>query len=353
MTEADAKAQAASAEDITAEQARIDAMMLRDVSEYDAIVVNRLMKIYPAAFGQPQKVANRCLSFGVRHGECLGLLGPNGAGKTTCINQLCGFMPPTDGYAVVHGMSILDSMKKIYAIMGVCPQDNHLWDTLTAREHLLFYGRLKNMYGQELDQAIIKALADVQLSSSIDHQAGTFSGGMKRRLSVAISLMGNPLLCYLDEPSTGLDPASRRTLWKCILEAKSQRSMILTTHSMDEAERLCNRLGIFIDGGLHSLAEPKKLTERWGGAYVLTISAPKARAQEITEMVRSIAPTMKCTHSIADTQTFQVLTSEVALSSVFRIMQEKKEALEIRDWGIANSTLEEAFIKIAKGAIGT
>ena len=317
-------------------------------------MVRKIRKVYPAINGNPAKVANKGVSFGIRHGECLGLLGPNGAGKTTCINMLCGFMTPTSGEAYAEGLSILDTMSKIYTIMGVCSQDNHLWESLTAREHLLFYGRLKNIMEADLEAAIEASLRSVKLLGSIDDQAGTFSGGMKRRLSVAISLIGDPLICYLDEPSTGLDPASRRTLWTAVKEAKKKSAVLLTTHSMEEAEVLCDRLGIFIDGALHCLGPPKSLTERYGGTYNVTTSTEKGASEPpITALVQSLSPEMLMTHSISGTYMYELQAHQVSLGQVFEAMLGKAEELSIRDWGIANTTLEEAFIKIAKGAIGT
>jgi len=347
--------------DVVEEAARVCAMVgpespwatTGDGAGLDPVIVDRVRKVYPAANGNPPKVANRGVSFSVRRGECLGLLGPNGAGKSTCIHMLCGFMGPTSGQAMVHGLSILTEMKKIFTLMGVCPQDNHLWDTLTAREHLLFYGRLKNIPTPELPAAIEKALAAVNLLLNIDQQAGTYSGGMKRRLSVAISLIGSPMVCYLDEPSTGLDPASRRLLWQCVKQAKRDTSILLTTHSMEEAEALCDRLGIFIDGGLHCLAPPKVLTERYGGTFVLTIAAPMEQSDAVAAMVKAMAPGSKCTHSVSGTQTFEFPRSDVTLSQVFNVMIFQRDKYQIRDWGIANTTLEEAFIKISDGAIGT
>jgi ABC-type multidrug transport system ATPase subunit len=201
------------------------------------------------------------------------MLGPNGAGKTTTINMLTGFTTPTRGTATVEGFSILAHMRQIYSIMGVCPQHDILYDTLSPREHLTFYGVLKNLGKEELSDAIEGALRNVDLLDVIDTPAGTFSGGMKRRLSVAIALIGRPLVCYLDEPSTGLDPANRRLLWDSIKRAKASRTILLTTHSMQEAEGLCDRLSIFVDGQAKCIGAPKSLTMRFGAVYNLVITA--------------------------------------------------------------------------------
>ena len=164
--------------------------------------------------------------------------------------MLVGFLAPTEGTAIVEGLDIRSDMDEIYQIMGVCPQNNLLWETLTAREHLLFYGRLKNLNGVALTSAVDALLRKVNLfhGGVGDKRCGEYSGGMKRRLSVAISFIGNPLVVYLDEPSTGLDPASRRNLWQVVKDAKKDRAIILTTHSMEEAEVLCDRISIFVDG---------------------------------------------------------------------------------------------------------
>lgn len=170
-----------------------------------AIIIKDLSKTFPPlSRNAPKKVAVESLTMAVSRGECFGLLGPNGAGKSTTINILTGFLTPTSGTAHIMGHDITTSMQTIHQIMGVCPQDNLLWETLTAREHLFFYGRLKNLRGRALASAVESALKSVNLyyGGVADKQVKKYSGGMKRRLSVAISFMGDPLVVYLDEPST-------------------------------------------------------------------------------------------------------------------------------------------------------
>lgn len=151
-----------------------------------------------------EKAAVRGLTLSIARGECFGLLGPNGAGKSTTLNCLTGSLEPSSGTAVVDGFDIRRDLGAIYTRMGVCPQDNLLWEALTAREHLLFYGRLKNLRGAELAAAADAALRSVNLlnGGTGEKQVRTYSGGMKRRLSVAISLIGSPSIVYMDEPST-------------------------------------------------------------------------------------------------------------------------------------------------------
>jgi ABC-type multidrug transport system ATPase subunit len=135
-------------------------------------------------------------------------------------------------------------------MMGVCPQDNVLWDDLTGPEHLRFYGRLKNVSGPQLEEEIDELLKAVNLHEDKSKKARQYSGGMKRRLSVACSLIGHPRIVLLDEPSTGLDPASRRQLWALINQRKKTCAMLLTTHAMEEADVLCDKIGIFSAGEL-------------------------------------------------------------------------------------------------------
>ena len=190
----------------------------------------------------------------------------------------------------------------------------------------------------------------MKLLHVIDEQARTFSGGMKRRLSVAISLIGAPLIQFLDEPSTGLDPASRRMLWSAIKRAKMSRAVFLTTHSMEEAENLCDRLGIFVDGSLRCIGNPKELTARFGAFYVLTVACEQHREEDVAELVVSLSTSARITYSLAGTIKFEIPICEVSLSTIFTVLTANTQRLNIRDWGIANTTLEEAFIKISRGA---
>jgi len=276
---------------------------------------------------------------------------PRPAGKSTAINLLIGFLQPTRGSGYIHGHSLSDELDAIYAQLGVCPQHDLLWEQLTAREHLRFYGRLKNLVGAQLEEACTAALRGVNLFNGGvgDRPCGTYSGGMKRRLSVAISLMGDPPVVFLDEPSTGLDPASRATLWDVIKLAKRQRAIVLTTHAMEEAEELCDRLGIFVDGSLRCVGNPKELTARYGGFLILTLTvASPLRCGEAEAFVKSLARGSVRTYRLGCTLKFDVPLAEVSIADVFGAVTQRKTSLGITDWGVANMSLEEVFIKLAK-----
>ncbi len=278
------------------------------------------------------------------------IIGPNGAGKSTTLNMLTGFLTPNGGSALVEGNDISSDMDKVYQLMGVCPQDNLLWEKLTARDHLLFYARLKMLKGKQLDKAVVDALRAVNLLNGgvADKQVKKFSGGMKRRLSVAISFIGDPKVVYLDEPSTGLDPASRQNLWDVVKRGKVGRGMILTTHSMEEASVLCDRLGIFVDGELVCIGSPNELTSRYGGFFVLTITVEEGCEHKIAPFVRTMCPTARQTYAVATTEKYELPTSDVTLHSVFGMIREKERQLGVIDFSVSNASLEEVFIKFAK-----
>ena len=176
------------------------------------IAVTGLHKVFGEKNGKGGKVAVKSVSFGVNENECMGVLGHNGAGKTTTINMLTGLFSPSGGTANINGYNIKTDFSAIYAEMAVCPQHDILWPTLTAKEHLEFYGQLKGYFRGALRQRVLKALNQVNLMAFANRYSGGFSGGMKRRLSIAIALVTDPKVLVLDEPTTGLDPDTRNGL---------------------------------------------------------------------------------------------------------------------------------------------
>lgn len=337
--------------DVSQETEKVEQLLLESNSS-SAIIVDNLKKVYPGRDGNPAKFAVKGLSLAVTEGECFGMLGPNGAGKTSFISMMIGLTKPTSGGAYVQGMDIRTQMDGIYTSMGVCPQHDLLWETLTGREHLLFYGRLKNLKGSALTQAVEESLKSVNLFNGGvgDKKAGKYSGGMKRRLSVAISLIGDPKVVYMDEPSTGLDPASRSNLWNVVKRAKQNRAIILTTHSMEEAEVLCDRLGIFVDGSLQCIGNPKELKARYGGSYVFTMTTSSDHEQDVDNLVRNLSPNSNKIYHISGTQKFELPKHDVRIADVFQAVENAKSRFTVFAWGLADTTLEDVFIKVARGA---
>lgn len=337
--------------DVDKEREKVEELLFESSASH-AILCDNLKKIYPGRDGNPEKFAVRGLSLALPQGECFGMLGPNGAGKTSFINMMIGLIKPSSGTAYVQGLDIRTDMNRIYTNMGVCPQHDLLWETLTGREHLLFYGRLKNLKGAALTQAVEESLKSVNLFNGrvADKQVGKYSGGMKRRLSVAISLIGDPKVVYMDEPSTGLDPASRNMLWKVVKQAKRNRAIILTTHSMEEAEHLCDRLGIFVDGSLQCIGNPKELKARYGGSYVFTMTTSPEHEGEVENLVHRLSENAVRIYQISGTQKFELPKHEVKIAEVFAAVEDAKSRFTVQAWGLADTTLEDVFIKVARGA---
>ncbi|XP_011047162.1 PREDICTED: ABC transporter A family member 7-like [Populus euphratica] len=337
--------------DVIQEREKVEQLLLEPTTSH-SIVCDNLRKVYPGRDGNPEKMAVRGLSLAIPRGECFGMLGPNGAGKTSFISMMIGLTTPTTGTAYVEGLDIRTQMDWVYTSMGVCPQHDLLWETLTGREHLLFYGRLKNLRGAALKRAVEDSLKSVNLFNGgvADKKAGKYSGGMKRRLSVAISLIGDPKVVYMDEPSTGLDPASRSNLWNVVKRAKQDRAIILTTHSMEEAEYLCDRLGIFVNGSLQCVGNPKELKGRYGGSYVFTMTTSVNDEHEVEQMVLRLSPSAERTYQMAGTQKFEMPKEEVSIADVFQAVEVAKSRFPVYAWGLSDTTLEDVFIKVANSA---
>ncbi|CAD6342690.1 unnamed protein product [Miscanthus lutarioriparius] len=312
-----------------------------------SVIIDNIRKVYPPKDGNAEVVAVKGFSLSIQRGQCFGL-GSNGTGKTSLISMLTGFTKHTSNTAYIDGMDIRTDMSEIYTRIGVCPQFKLLWETLTGREHLMFYGRLKRLNGAALIEAAEQSLKELQIFDGgvADTLVSQYSGGMKRRLSVAISLIGDPKVVYLDEPSTGLDPASRSALWNALKFAKKDKAIILTTHSMEEAEALCDRIGIAAYGRLRCTGTSKELEAKYGGTFVFTVTAAAGEDEAVERLVRSISPAAKRTYHIAGTQKFELPKQGVRIAEVFRAVEQAKRSLNIAAWGLVDTTLEDVFIKV-------
>ncbi|MBL7168640.1 ATP-binding cassette domain-containing protein [Candidatus Bathyarchaeota archaeon] len=205
------------------------------------------------------------LSFSVEAGEVFGLLGPNGAGKSTTINILSGLLEPTSGSATVMGFDVQKEPGKVKERIGVCPQEPAFFPYLTGKENVELMGNLQDMPKEKLRERTDWLLDQVGLGEASSRRAGKYSGGMVRRTSLAMALVHDPELAFLDEPTVGLDPQSRRATWGLIEDLKGRgRTVILTTHYIEEAEALSDRVGIIDHGRLIALDTPQALMEEHG-----------------------------------------------------------------------------------------
>ena len=206
------------------------------------------------------------ISLDIYEGEIFGLLGPNGAGKTTIINILAGLIKPTEGSASVGGFDVVKQTDKVREIIGVCPQHSAYYKYMTGRENISMYGELHGMELGLIRKRTQDLIEKIGLVESADRKADGYSGGIVRRVNLAMALVHDPQIAFLDEPTVAMDPQSRRATWDFIREfGVRERTVILTTHYIEEAEELANRVGIIDHGNLIALDTPKALLDKHGG----------------------------------------------------------------------------------------
>lgn len=254
-------------DDVLAEQDRV----LQGHANDDLIVLNQLTKIY-----ENGKVAVNNLSLGIAAGECFGLLGINGAGKTTTMQMLTAEFPPTSGDATLAGFSVSNEPEKTRRRIGYCPQFDAHFANMTGREHVELYAAIKGIPKEFVKESAALKLKEVGLSETdADRVSSKYSGGMKRRLSLACATIGQPQIVFLDEASTGVDPVAQREIWQLVSDMvtngdvppQERTSVILTTHSMTECEALCRRIGIMANGRLRCLGSAQHLKNKFGQGF--------------------------------------------------------------------------------------
>eukprot|EP01135_Chromosphaera_perkinsii_P005888 Nk52_evm21s370 gene=Nk52_evmTU21s370 len=313
----------------------------------------------PTVNAKAQPAVDR-VSLGIRKKECLGLLGANGAGKTTLMSMLTGLNEVTSGRVRVRGLDLENRSQEIHSIMGVCHQFDILHNLLTVREHLVFYSTLRGI--SNVNESVDSLLNDVNLHSVGDLLAKELSGGMRRRLSIAIAICGDPSVLVLDEPTTGLDPVSRRSVWTALERVKVNRSVIITTHAMEEANRLCDRIAVMWKGQLKCLGSPARLKSVYGKGYTLSIYCKERAAlsvenlsahpfEKIKNFVLREIPGASLVESHNDSIAFCVPQDMVNPSKIFRSMKSQKDILQIVDWGLKMTTLEDVFLVVMKNEL--
>ena len=280
------------------------------------------------------------LDLEIAPGECFGLLGPNGAGKTTTIEICEGLLQPDAGEVSVLGMSWSGDERALRERLGIQLQDTQLSEKLTVLETLrLFRSFYRN--GSDVEQVI----ARVQLEEKRNARVGKLSGGQKQRLALACSIVGNPDLLFLDEPTTGLDPQSRRQLWDLIEEFKaSGRTTVLTTHYMDEAEILCDRVAIVDHGKVIALGSPRQLIESLGAEHVVEFGLTGGRVDGLSVEFLGGLPGVQSARVVQD-------EFELSVGELHRAVPALLSALASRDLELAklsthSATLEDVFVHL-------
>ncbi|KAL4478578.1 hypothetical protein ABPG74_006813 [Tetrahymena malaccensis] len=320
---------------------------LKDQEELNQTVkITNLRKIYPSG-----KSAVNGLSFSMYNGQIFALLGHNGAGKTSTISMLTGMYEMTDGAANALGRDVETEMQEIRTFMGVCPQYDILFDDLSVKEHLELFATFKGMTdSEEIKKQVEKHIKDVDLQEKTNELAKNLSGGQRRRLSVAIAFIGGSKLVYLDEPTSGMDTSARRHIWDMLKRYKSDRVICLTTHFMDEADYLGDRIGIMADGQLVCLGKPLFLKNKFGTGYNLTIvkKNPTDNSQPIIDLVRKHVNTAEVLSDVSAEVVLQLRNEQASkFPDLFLELDNSFQKLSIQTYGISITTLEEVFLKVA------
>ncbi|XP_017266543.1 retinal-specific phospholipid-transporting ATPase ABCA4-like isoform X2 [Kryptolebias marmoratus] len=332
-------------DDVAAERQRI----YDGGSKMDILQIRDLSKTY---VGRKRAAVDR-ICVGVPAGECFGLLGVNGAGKTTTFKMLTGDADVSYGEATVAGYSILTEILDVHQNMGYCPQFDAIDELLTGREHLYLYARLRGVPESEIPRVAEWGIQKLGLTEYAGCCAGTYSGGNKRKLSTAIAMIGCPPLVLLDEPTTGMDPHSRRFLWNAIMSViQDGRAVVLTSHSMEECEALCTRLAIMVNGTFKCLGTIQHLKYKFGDGYVVTmkIKAAKAGLSPELEPVESFMESSfsGCVQREKHYNTLQYEIASSSLARIFQLVVANKDRLNVEDYSVSQTTLDQVFVNFAK-----
>ncbi|XP_064210505.1 ATP-binding cassette sub-family A member 2 isoform X1 [Anguilla rostrata] len=341
------------------------------------VCIDKLTKVYKTG----SKLALNKLSLNLHENQVVSFLGHNGAGKTTTMSILTGLFPPTSGSATIYGHDIRTEMERIRQNLGMCPQHNVLFDKLTVEEHLWFYSRLKGMAEDDIRKEMDKMIEDLELSNKRHCLVQTLSGGMKRKLSVAIAFVGGSRAVILDEPTAGVDPYARRAIWDLILKYKQGRTILLSTHHMDEADLLGDRIAVISHGKLKCCGSPLFLKSTYGDGYKLTLvkkqsdshgndpgsqpppsvspSSPPAPPSSlspcseahVTQFIRQYVASCMLV-SDTNTELSYVLPSEAVkkgcFERLFQALERNLDSLALTSFGVMDTTLEEVFLKVSE-----
>ena len=324
-----------------------------------------------------EKVAVKNLTFGVKNGEIFGFLGTNGAGKTTTMSILTGEFPPTSGKATVGGYDVITQSSEAQQVTGYCPQFDAVLDLLTPAEHLYLYASLRGIPTAETAAMVAALTRACGLEEFKSVPSSQLSGGNKRKLSVALALIGTPRIVFLDEPSAGMDPHARRQMWDVILFIASHCSVILTTHHLEEVDVLAHRAGIMVDGELKCLGSLEALKREFGGGFELWIKVSDAvevvdssgnerlltaaEAEVRTEaLIQENFPSAKIVEKRQGRFTFSIPFGSTSLSNVFDVIQKATSKsimggvattsanwYGITDYTVQQASLEQVFMRIS------
>lgn len=333
-------------EDVHTERLRVES----GAAEFDLVQLHRLTKTYQLIHKKIIAVNN--ISLGIPAGECFGLLGVNGAGKTTIFKMLTGDIIPSSGNILIRNKSgSLGHVDSHSSLVGYCPQEDALDDLVTVEEHLYFYARVHGIPEKDIKETVHKLLRRLHLMAYKDRSTSMCSYGTKRKLSTALALIGKPSILLLDEPSSGMDPKSKRHLWRIISEeVQNKCSVILTSHSMEECEALCTRLAIMVNGRFQCIGSLQHIKSRFGRGFTVKVHLKnnKVSMENLTKFMQLHFPKTYLKDQHLSMLEYHVPVTAGGVANIFDLLETNKTALNITNFLVSQTTLEEVFINFAK-----
>lgn len=290
------------------------------------------------------------ISFDIKEGEIFSLLGPNGAGKTTTISMLSTLYAPTSGDATIGGHSVTKDPMAVKQVIGVVPQDIALYEDLTARENLIFWGQMYGLSGKALNNRVDEVLEQIGLTDKAKNRVKTYSGGMKRRVNIGVGLLHKPRLLFMDEPTVGIDPQSRRAILDTVKDLNKQgMTLLYTTHYMEEAQELSDRVGIIDHGELIALGTQAELTKQVGQTDTLILHLGENDDPET--LAQSLKGLPGVQHAEATDNSVAIVTpsAEEILAAV--VTKANERGIKIRTMEIREPNLEAVFLNLTGRAL--
>lgn len=295
-------------------------------------------------------LAVKGITFEIKEGEIFSLLGPNGAGKTTTISMLSTLYDPTDGDAVIGGHSVRREPMAVRQVIGVVPQDLALYEDLTARENLVFWGQMYGLGGKALNSRVDEVLEQIGLTDKAKNRVKTYSGGMKRRVNIGVGLLHKPRLLFMDEPTVGIDPQSRRAILDTVKALNEQGMTVLyTTHYMEEAAELSNRVGIIDHGELIAIGTQKELTQQVGQSETLILHiGENDDAEALAQTLNGLPGILEASAVEHDVS---VITPEAEDVLALVVTKANERGIKIRSIDIREPNLEAVFLHLTGRAL--
>ncbi|XP_036755843.2 ABC-type organic anion transporter ABCA8 isoform X1 [Manis pentadactyla] len=341
-------------EDVQMERARTaNALNSTNPDEKPVIIASCLRKEYSgkrkSCFSKKKnKIATRNVSFCVRKGEVLGLLGHNGAGKSTSIKVITGDTKPTAGQVLLMGSSGADAL----GFLGYCPQENALWPSLPVQVHLEVFAAVKGLRKADAAAAIARLVDALKLQDQLKLPVKALSEGIKRKLCFALSILGNPLVVLLDEPSTGMDPEGQQQMWQAIRATfkNTERGALLTTHYMAEAEAVCDRVAIMVSGKLRCIGSIQHLKSKFGKDYLLEMKVKcPAQVEPLHREILRHFPQAARQERYSSLMVYKLPVQDVRpLAQAFFVLEKVKQSFDLEEYSLSQSTLEQVFLELSK-----